>query len=74
MRFTIITASLLVTLVGATPVADAEASLLKRAWYSCKGSSMCSSTVNFNRDYDRAINSMLIRTDAINYSAARSVL
>jgi hypothetical protein len=73
MRFTIIAASLLVTLVRGTPVADAEASVLKRTWYDCKGSSMCGNAVNFNRDCDRAVNSMLIRTDAINYGAAGSV-
>ena len=55
-------------------MADAKTSLLKRAWYDCQGSGMCGSAVNFDRDYDRAVNSMLIRTDAINYGAAGSVL
>lgn len=84
MRFTIIAASLLVALATASPVADVENSaplpdaetseLAQDAWFDCKGNGKCSSSAHFLRDCDRAVNSMLIRNDDLNYGASGYVL
>lgn len=48
--------------------------LLKREGYECKGSVNCKTWPNFKRDCDRAVNTALVRTDAVNYGGSNSGL
>ncbi|CAI4214147.1 unnamed protein product [Parascedosporium putredinis] len=47
-------------------------SLDRRDSFDCAGSGLCGSAVNFVRDCDIAVNTVLIRNDDINYGAAGS--
>ncbi|EJT74899.1 hypothetical protein GGTG_08737 [Gaeumannomyces tritici R3-111a-1] len=48
--------------------------LVSREGYECKGSINCNTWVNFIKTCDHAVNTALVRTDAVNYGGKNSGL
>jgi len=76
MRFEILSTLFLTSFASAAAVAPAVAedqspNLQKRDYFDCDGSGMCAGAVNFVRDCDIAVNTVLIRNDDLNYGAQR---
>jgi len=77
MRFEILSTLFLTSFASAAAVAPAVAedqppNLQKRDYFDCDGSGMCAGAVNFVRDCDIAVNTVLIRNDDLNYGASGS--
>ena len=78
MRFATITSTLLLAVTGMGNAAaispnenaNSDSILMKRDYFDCNGSGMCGGAVNFVRDCDIAVNSVLIRNDVLNYGAS----
>jgi len=74
MRFNIFATLLLTGFASAAAVAPDQSpnNIVKRDSFDCAGSGMCGSAVNFVRDCDIAVNSVLIRNNDVNYGASGS--
>ncbi|KAL8372326.1 hypothetical protein RB595_001901 [Gaeumannomyces hyphopodioides] len=55
-------------------VSRAGSPLVSREGYECKGSINCNTWINFLKSCDSAVNTALVRTDAVNYGGKNSGL